>query len=285
MRFCKRMAAVSAAALLWILGPDAAGQERLPLFDTHVHYSRAAWSAYTPKQILNILAEAGVKRALVSSTPDDGTLKLYRADPGRIAPSLRPYRTRADMSGWARSPEVFEYVSKRIRRDIYKGVGEFHLFDAKDARSTQMKGLVRIAVERDIVLQIHSGPGPVKALFGLDAKLKILWAHAGMSEPPESVLKMLDRYPNLWTGVSFRAEDIAPGGKLDPAWRALFLRHPGRFVYGTDTYITERWSSYGELVAEHRAWLQQLPRGVARQIAYRNAVRLFGAGKAAELAE
>jgi predicted TIM-barrel fold metal-dependent hydrolase len=234
---------------------------------------------------MEILAAAGVKRALVSSTPDDGTLKLYQADSNRIVPALRPYRTREDMSGWARSQEVFEYVSKRIRRGIYKGIGEFHLFDARDAGSPQMKGLVRIAVERDIVLQVHSDSGPVGALFAHDPKLKILWAHAGMSESPNVIQELLDKYKNLWAGVSFREGDIAPGGKLDPRWRALFVRHQDRFVYGTDTYISERWSSYGDLVKEHRTWLKQLPRMVAEKIAYRNAVRLFGAGKATGLSE
>jgi predicted TIM-barrel fold metal-dependent hydrolase len=100
-----------------------------------------------------------------------------------------------------------------------------------------------------------------------------------MSEPPEVIGRMLAAHKNLWVGLSFRAEDIAPDGRIDPAWRALFLRRADRFVYGTDTYITERWGSYGELVEAHRVWLRQLPRKVAEKIAYRNAVKLFGAGK------
>jgi hypothetical protein len=56
-----------------------------------------------------------------------------------------------------------------------------------------------------------------------------------MTEPAG---KMFDRYENLWTGISFRAGDIAPGGTLYKAWRDLILKHSDRFVYGTDTYIT-----------------------------------------------
>ncbi len=284
MRLRHNVLAASALLLLWSPG-FAAAAPRLPLFDTHVHYSRGAWEVYSPKRILKKLAAAGVKRALVSSTPDEGTLMLYEADPRRIVPNLRPYRVSGDMSRWAWDGEVLAYVTKRIKRGIYKGIGEFHLFEDRDAASPYIKKLARIAVERNIALQVHSGAGPVNVLFSHTPKLKILWAHAGMSEPPGVVGKLLDRYANLWAGVSFRGGDIAPGGKLDPEWRALFLRHPDRFVYGTDTYITERWESYGALVAAHRAWLGQLPRKIAEGIAHRNAVRLFGAGKDTGLPE
>jgi hypothetical protein len=99
-----------------------------------------------------------------------------------------------------------------------------------------------------------------------------------MSTPPEVVGELLDRHARLWAEVSFRGADIAPGGRLDEAWRALFLRHPDRFMIGTDTYVTGRWDTYGALVEEHRRWLAQLPGEVARAIAYGNAVARFGAG-------
>jgi hypothetical protein len=51
-------------------------------------------------------------------------------------------------------------------------------------------------------------------------------------------------------------------------------------MIGTDTYVTPRWGTYAAIVDEHRRWLAQLPRDVAEAIAYRNAVRLFGAGDA-----
>ena len=91
--------------------PSAAAQDRLPIFDTHVHYSRDAWSEYTPARIEELFREAGVLRALVSSTPDDGTLKLFRHMPQRVVPNLRPYRDGADVTSWSANQEVFDYVS------------------------------------------------------------------------------------------------------------------------------------------------------------------------------
>ncbi len=79
-----------------------------PLADAH---SAPDWSVYSPDQVMVILDKAGIARALVSSTPDDGTLKLYDRDPKRVVPMLRPYRTRDDMSTWWRDPSIVPYLS------------------------------------------------------------------------------------------------------------------------------------------------------------------------------
>ena len=266
-----------ALAAMALSAPAVAAEKMLPVFDTHVHYSREAWESYSPRVILDKLTAAGVARALVSSTPDDGTLKLYREDKERIVPILRPYRGRVDI-GWFRDRGVIDYVAGRLGRGVYRGIGEFHLLYESDARTPEIRRLIRMAVARDIILHVHSGARPLRALFAIEPKLKILWAHAGMAAPPGMIRRLLERYPQLWTELSFRAEDIVPDGRLDPAWRQLFLDHPGRFMVGTDTYINGRWEIYSGLVEEHRRWLALLPRKVAKAIAHGNAVKLFGAG-------
>ena len=81
--------------LSWLLLATAQAQE-LPIFDAHIHYSRPDWQVFTPERILAILDQAGVQRALVSSTPDDGTLQLYAAAPAahRPFPAPLPYTGR-----------------------------------------------------------------------------------------------------------------------------------------------------------------------------------------------
>lgn len=259
--------------------PCAAGDKRLPIFDTHLHYSQDAWASYGPRTVIEILDAAKVPRALVSSTPDEGTLKLYREDPDRFVPILRPYRAGVGPGNWFEDPGTMSYIAERLERGIYLGIGEFHLFDAGAAGTPQIKRLAAMAVEKALVLHVHSGSAPVYALFAIEPKLRILWAHAGMSSAPEEIGEVLDRYDWLWAELAFRAGDIAPGGRLDPAWRDLLLRHPDRFMIGTDTYVTQRWDVYGGLLEEHRQWLAQLPRAVAEAIAYGNAARQFGAGK------
>jgi hypothetical protein len=64
------------AALFWGGAAPSCAQD-LPIFDAHIHYSQPDWAVLTPDQVLAILDRAGVRHALVSSTPDDGTLQLY----------------------------------------------------------------------------------------------------------------------------------------------------------------------------------------------------------------
>src|SRR6516225_11798287 len=101
------------SALVLVLGTAVPGAAELPIFDAHVHYSRPDWDVYTPERALSILTAAGVRRAIVSSTPDDGTLKLYEKAPKTIVPFLRPYRTRDDMGSWHSDPAVQAYVEER----------------------------------------------------------------------------------------------------------------------------------------------------------------------------
>ncbi len=227
---------------------------------------------------------ADVVRALVSSTPDDGTLALRQAAPNRVAPLLRPYRGDISLGNWTRDPNLMAYVEERLALGSHLGIGEVHVADPSQLETPQMAALIDLAARRGLFLQVHSGAAPIRALFAADPSLKILWAHAGMSEPAEVVGEMLDRYGHLWTETSFRAGDILNGDTIDPSWRKLFLRHSDRFLIGSDTYVPGRWAEYTAIIAAHRAWLAQLPGDVAKAIAYGNAVRLLGDGGLPELA-
>ena len=276
----RRLSTVAAlAALLLALasaggGPVARAQDDLPIFDTHLHYSSDGWATFSADAILDLLAQAGVYRALVSSTPDDGTLALYERAPDRVVPVLRPYRTQADMATWTTDPTVVSYVEERLARGVYRGIGELHL-SAGQAANLAPRRFADLAADQDLVLHAHADATAVAALVDLRSDVKVLWAHAGMSDTPATVGALLDRYPNLWVELALRT-DVAPRGALDPAWEAVFRRHPDRFMIGTDTWIASRWPQLPRLMADVRAWLRQLPRDLAERIAWRNAEALFG---------
>ena len=263
------------AALVLVAMLDSAAGAELPIFDAHIHFSKADWEVYTPQRALEILAGAGVQRALVSSTPDDGTLKLYDLAPKVIVPFLRPYRTRGDMSTWPRDLAVAAYVEDRLKRGVHRGIGELHM-GAADVDGPTVKRLAVLAAQRGLFFQNHVDEETIEKLLIAYPNVRMLWAHAGMSSSAATVAKLLDRYPKLWVELALRT-DVAPGGTLDPEWRAVFLRYPDRFMVGTDTWATSRWEIVPEATWAVQRWLSQLPPEVAEQIAWRNGDRLFPA--------
>lgn len=247
--------------------------ETLPIFDAHLHYSHDAWESVPVADVIAILKKAGVRRALVSSSGDDGQQRLYAAAPDLIVPELRPYRTRGEIGTWVRDASVIAYLEERLSRYRYAAIGEFHLYGA-DADLPVPRRMVELARERDLFLHAHSDVDAVERLFQQWPRARILWAHAGF-QGPERVAEMLRRHANLWCDLAFRSEHGA-GGKVDPAWRALFLEFPERFMVGTDTFSAQRWQHVAEHASWSRAWLADLPPAVAERIAWKNGETLFG---------
>jgi hypothetical protein len=276
LRSLCRIGVLPLLALL-LLADWASAQARLPIFDAHIHYSQTAWQRFPPKAVLEVWNQAGIERAIVSSTPDDGTVLLYEAAPQRVVAFLRPYRGQWGPSNWYQDPNLLDYLRERLAKGVHKGIGEFHLFDANAADTRAVKDVVKLAVERDLWLLVHSGAEAAGRLASIDPRAKVIWAHLGMSESAPVVDGLLARFPTMWTETSFRDGDIN-GGSIDPAWKGLFLKYRDRIMVGTDTYVTERWEDCTRLSDEHRRWLSQLPPDVAERLAWRNAARLFGTG-------
>jgi hypothetical protein len=253
--------------------PWAWAAEVLPIFDAHVHYSQDAWERMPPKEAIALLRKAGVKRALVSSSNDDGNQKLFAEAPDLILPSLRTYRTRGDISTWFKDDGVATYLQERLKKYRYVAIGEFHVYGA-DADAPVARLAVQLAKQHKLFLHAHSDVEAVERIFKQDPDARVLWAHSGF-ERPEKLREMLRKHKNLWCDLAFR-NDHAPAGKLDPDWRAAFMEFPDRFMVGTDTYTAERWHYVVEHANWSRGWMTDLPRDVAERIAYRNGDAIFG---------
>src|SRR6185369_17315246 len=116
------MIRASFITLLLLAQPAIAG-DRLPLFDGHIHYSVGSPEAYPPERVIQILDEAGIYRALLSSTPNDGTELLYSKYPQRFVPELRPYRKTRDLQSWReerrewfKDPGTVEFIQTELQR-------------------------------------------------------------------------------------------------------------------------------------------------------------------------
>ena len=262
-----------AAALLGAPG-TAQAAEPMPVFDAHIHYSHDAVELVPPAQAAQLLRAAGLKGALVSSSDDEGTQKLLAAAPDLIVPELRPYRTRADTSGWTRDEGIVKYLEARLAKYKYVGVGEFHLFGA-EAELPVPRRMVALARERNYILHAHSDVEAINRLFAQWPEARVLWAHSGF-ETPDKVREQLRRHPRLWCDLAYRS-DHASGPRLDAAWRAAFDEFPDRFMVGTDTFTPERWHYIGPHARNAREWLTTLPPALGEKLAWRNAEALLKA--------
>jgi len=272
---------LAACALAGIAVAATLRAEPLPIFDAHLHYNDEARAPFPLPSVLALFREHGVRTILATSRPNDGTRALAeaaRASPAsapRVVPFIRPYRNHADRATWFRDPEIYALIERELARDIgWRGIGEFHVFGSADAGTPQVKRIVDLAVSRGLWLHAHCDEVALEALYRHDPRVKIVWAHSGFTVPPARLAEWLDRHPTLVGELSYRY-DVTSEGRVTEPWRALFRRYPDRFVLGSDTWINERWSSYGEILALYRGWLAQLPQDVAAAIAHGNGERLF----------
>jgi Amidohydrolase len=255
----------------------ARADDRIEIFDAHLHYNWEPTPYYSLERVLALFKEHRITGILATSRPNDGTRALVaaKADGLWVVPFIRPYRIRADIGSWFGDPSIYELVQDEFKRGYYRGIGEFHL-SGRAAANEWVKKTVDFAVANDLFLHAHADAEAVEILVGHNPKARIVWAHTGFGLDPDRVSALLTKYPQVWGELSYRSGIVDGGGKLTAEWRALFTKFPDRFLLGSDTWISERWASYGDIMAAYRAWLGQLPPEVANRIAHGNAKRLFG---------
>jgi hypothetical protein len=260
--------------LLALLPATAARAGELPLFDAHLHYSAEDAAQYTAADILSILDGNGVARAVVTATPPQQALSLYRHAPARIVPFLGVYRQPGDKQDWHRDTTLPARVEAQLAAGPWAGIGELHLF--ADARhSPVFRRLAELAVQHGLPLLLHGDPAVIDSLYEHTPGVTVIWAHGGTYPWPPLIRDYLQRYPGLHADLSVRDGRIAPGGVLDPAWTPLLLEFSDRLLIGVDTYSTRRWQQFDRVAGSIRDWLAQLPGEVAERIAHRNAASLF----------
>jgi len=273
-----------------------------PLFDAHMHYNTEAWNGsagpHPPADVLGRFARSGVRAVLANSRPNDGTRVLAAAhsqgaDPAlrtaaqavAVVPFIRLYRNRADYDNWFRDESIYTMVQAEFARGTasgpYRGIGEFHLYDSANANGPVAAKLIRFAVQNDLAVLAHVDDVAIDLLMAHAPQggrnLRLIWAHTGIGGVPvERVDALLQRYPMLMGELSYRPGLTCADGALCPEWRVLMLKHPQRFMIGSDTWVNQRWSSYEDLMRGYRSWLGGLPPEVAQRIAWGNAAALFG---------
>ena len=181
--------------------------------------------------------------------------------------------------------------------------------------------LADVAARRDVPIDLHmdavdgetptppnfsSPPNPprladtiggLERLLRHNPKARVVWAH-GASDPvgpmsPTTIGRLMDAHANLFVSLrivgaqapTMKNKVLAAGG-IEPAWRELIVRHPDRFVIGTDSFMvaaTMRGSGPGTTFAERSTpklqatlhFLSLLPPELARKLARDNATRIY----------
>ena len=138
-----------------------------------MHYSRGAWDAYSPDEIIAKMNQAGVSGALASSTPDEGSLRLLDAAPDRMVGGFRPYRESTDLGSWYREPELLAYSEKRLGQGRHRVFGEVHIHRTSELDDPGMARYVALARERGLYFHVHSDAEVVEGLFARWPDLKV----------------------------------------------------------------------------------------------------------------
>ena len=286
-------------AIILIVLASAAGAADYtgPLLDAHLHYNVEAWDGRAgPHPVADVLARMqrnGVRAIVSNSRPNDGTQRLASSPLTRqagvtVLPFIRLYRNRADYDSWFRDASIFEMVQAEYARGTaagaFRGSGEFHLYDSANANGPVAKQLMAFAEEKNLAVLAHVDDVAIDLLMAntpsRGQRLRLIWAHTGIGGAPvERVDALLAQYPLLMGELSYRpgltCADAQGQERLCPAWRALLLKYPSRFLIGSDTWVNQRWLYYDDLMQGYRAWLGDLPADVARAIAWANGARLF----------
>lgn len=261
---------VAACLILSLTG--AVSAEERPIFDAHIHYSHDAVQLVPPQQVAKILRDAGVRKALVSSSDDNGTQLLLAAAPDIVVPALRPYRRRGAINTWMHDEAVIRYLEENLARNTYHAIGEFHAY-GDDIKTPVVQRMIELAKERNLLLHHHGDRAALDLIFETWPDARVLWAHSGFADPVD-VVDALDTYPRLWADLAFRS-DMSSRGTLEPEWLSAFQAHPDRFMVGTDTFAPERWYYVGPHAEFSRTWLELLPDDIAEGIAFANAEKML----------
>ena len=170
----RRRQAVLLLASAWVGRAAAQTPESpLPIFDAHLHYSHDAWERLPPKDAVALMRQAGLRRAMVSSSSDEGTQKLFAEAPDLVLPVLRPYRSRGEISSWMHDSSIVTHLESRLAKYRYVAIGEYHIYGA-DADLPVVRRVVQLARQHQLFLHSHSDADAIDRQFKQDPSARIL---------------------------------------------------------------------------------------------------------------
>jgi predicted TIM-barrel fold metal-dependent hydrolase len=276
-----------AAALLATLAaaPALAADYAGPLVDAHSHVpNAAAIDAYV----------AAMKRHNVGKVILLGVGGVQKDDAAWIAAAARKYPGQVVPGQPVPDPTAASAAARldgELAKSGARAVGEIHVrqvsrkIDRSPADPAFVK-LLEVAARHKTPVVLHDELN-AEATKTLEAALDavpgatIVLAHGGESTPA-ALEALLGKHKNLVVDLSGMHFQRTPAlatekGPLDPAWKALIVKHPERFVMGIDVWAARLFepAMLDRLMTWTRRILGELPPEVAERVAHKNAAALF----------
>lgn len=243
-------------------------------FDTHLHYDSENSKSLSPLDIIRILTDSGVNKAVITSEPPALVMQLHELDPERIVPMLGVYRNASEKFTWMHDSSLPGRLAKHLNNKHWAAIGELHIF-ARDRHSSNFSQIIKLAAENGLAVMLHTDPAVIDTVFEIEPRSRIIWAHAGAFPYPDLLDDYLNRYPGLYLDLSVREERIMVNGNIDDAWYELIINHSDRILLGVDTFSTQRWYDYGKVASTIRKMVEQFPKDIQKQLLSGNAKKLF----------
>ncbi len=284
-------------AVLCALAFLAPCHAQAPFADIHVHFNWDQKEIISATEVVARLRRANVAFAVVTSTPTSLALELKRAGGDLIVPFFSPYTHELGRQDWYRDPATVRLAEAGLRAGLYRGIGEMHFMAGfrPAIDNPVFAQLMRLAQRFDVPALVHVDAAneiPFLRICEAYPDLKIIFAHAGGNLTADHVRRVIERCAEVT--IEFSARDpwrygglTGDDGRLLPAWRALVIAHPDRFVTGTDPVwkvtrtqtwdqADDGWDYFDRLVDYHRRWIADLPPAVRDRVRLENARRLLG---------
>lgn len=259
--------------------------------DSHVHYNWDQRNETSVEQVVDILKQHDVGLTIVAGTPSELALELRQAGGDWIIPFFSPYIHENGKRDWYLDDNVIKKAKEGLVSGQYFGIGEVHFMNGFRPRTSNkiFQQLIELSREFDVPMLIHIDSGNEQTFLRLcrdNPDVRLIFAHAGGNLRPVHIEKILNQCDNTW--IDFAARDpwrydgiSKEDHTLLPEWKALVMRHPDRFITGTDpvwkvtrwsTWDTddEGWTKYTQLYDFHWAWLNDLPDDVKHKVAWEN---------------
>lgn len=309
-RLPSRVAHVVSAGLILaapFVGSGVASAADIPMIDAHSQVDNGV----DMEVALSLMDQAGISHAILSALRGGRKTReiiaAARRHPGRITPSIglksKPFRegvpaaieTFRQMAG----RRVFGAISEVMVLHQQKGRVAPEIAVGLDAAPVREALAAALARRWPLVIHIEFGFATAQGLKerymnDLEALLARLpdhpmaLSHMGQLKPAET-RRLIESHRNIRfltshantvfirkKGRGLPWTDLFAGGALAADWKALFLRHPDRFVLAFDNVLDDDWSEhYIDQVRLWRTALADLPAEVAHAVAHRNAERLW----------